>query len=72
MTSKAKAKAKDLIRSFSFICYDQEQGVEIHNPTLREAAKQCALIACDFAMEVMIENLVPIEIDELKQEIQKL
>lgn len=54
-----KEKAKELLRAFSFIEYDQKEGVKIHNPTLKEAKKQCALICVEEVIKQLDEMCKP-------------
>jgi len=47
-----KEKAEDLVRQFSFVEFDQVNGVRLVNPTLKQATKQCALIAVNEILDV--------------------
>lgn len=78
-----KEKAKELVTKYSFIEYDQNEGLKLANPTLTEAVKQCALIAVDELMKeadvwkkCIMENTGHVEYSnfwqQVKEEINKL
>jgi len=46
-------KADEILSNYSFVEYDQNNGVKIHNDTLHAAKRQCAIIC----VEQVIDSL---------------
>lgn len=52
-------KAQEILSNYSFVEYDQNNGVKIHNDTLHAAKKQCAIICVEQILQVL--NSPPIK-----------